>query len=551
MNEMNSKIQLCVQKLAEELQLAIDLPTPNEANQPIRIAVIGQPAQNLFGVLSEFIEGLKPLNTMILRGYHCIIRHGDSQEYAICKDGDRLPITAEVLAAKLGEFAAITETLECEITLENPLLKNLTLEVFASSEEFEDVNWSEILSNTHYFLFTLSSTALLAMAERKILRQRILPYTNECLGILLTQDNLVPDEAREEIDASINGFFKGAAKVYRLPEMDADAIRSLLDELSRRPAEMEEKRLHRASLIQLRELLEAAQTRAEVLSSDTEQLDEAIHTMSAKAKQLPGRQESACRRARMQYIAKLKLEMSEKVSSFHQQLVEKLTGEIEASEVVDDLPEILPRYVSDQWNLMMQNIKNNIEAKLAEMSDSLTVYMEKDFREFIQDGMNAKLSDYLFSVVEMYSPKVMDESMFHYQQTGDKSKLKSYGAIASGVALVLMSHPIIGAAVAVFGSKYFRKEGAKQSIENNKRALITAVEDMSREASDEAEVMLTQTFATVEAKLAENVEEAYQKMMDMMVQALNRKKQDRANYGEQLEALNALKQEAEQVLAEA
>lgn len=551
MNEMNSKIQLCAQKLAEELQLAIDLPTPNETNQPIRIAVIGQPAQNLFGVLSEFIEGLEPLNTMILRGYHCIIRHGDSQEYAICKDGDRLPITAEVLAAKLGEFAAITEKVECEITLENPLLKNLTLEVFASSEEFEDVNWSEMLSSTHYFLFTLSSTALLAMAERKILRQRILPYTNECLGILLTQDNLVPDEAREEIDASIDGFIKGAAKVYRLPEMDADAIRSLLDELSRRPAEMEEKRLHRASLIQLRELLEAAQTRAEVLSSDTEQLDEAIHTMSAKAKQLPGRQESACRRARMQYIAKLKLEMSEKVSSFHQQLVEKLTGEIEASEVVDDLPEILPRYVSDQWNLMMQNIKNNIEAKLAEMSDSLTVYMEKDFREFIQDGMNAKLSDYLFSVVEMYSPKVMDESMFHYQQTGDKSKLKSYGAIASGVALVLMSHPIIGAAVAVFGSKYFRKEGAKQSIENNKRALITAVEDMSREASDEAEVMLTQTFATVEAKLAENVEEAYQKMMDMMVQALNRKKQDRANYGEQLEALNAMKQEAEQVLAEA
>lgn len=74
-----------------------------------------------------------------------------------------------------------------------------------------------------------------------------------------------------------------------------------------------------------------------------------------------------------------------------------------------------------------------------------------------------------------------------------------------------MAHPIIGAAVAVFGSRYLRKEGAKRTIENDKRALIAAVEDMSREASDEAEATLTQTFAAVEDRLAENIEEAYQR----------------------------------------
>lgn len=156
----------------------------------------------------------------------------------------------------------------------------------------------------------------------------------------------------------------------------------------------------------------------------------------------------------------------------------------------------------------------------------------------------------VFSVVDMYSPKVADENMFRYQEVEDKSKLKSYGAIASGVALVLMSHPIIGIAVAVFGSKHFRKEGAKQFLESNKQALISAVEEMSREANDEAVAMLTRTFAAVEAKLAENIEESYQKMMDMMVQALNRKKQDRADYGEQLDALSVLKAEAEQILTE-
>ena len=491
------------------------------------------------------------MNTMILRSYHCAIRYGDARKYAICKGDEKFPVTPEALATKLGEYTAISEMVECEITLESPLLKNVTLELFASSEEFEDIDWSETLSSAHYFLFTLSSTALLAMPERKVLRKKLLPHAGDCLSILLTQDNLVPDEARKEIDASLNSFLKGAAKVFRLPETDADTVRSLLDEVSGQTAEMEEKRLLRASLIQLRELLEAAEMRVNILSSDTEQRDEAIYALSAKAKLLPGRQESACRRARMQYIAKLKLEMNEMVSKFHQELIEKLRDEIEASETVDDLPEILPRYVADQWHLMMENIKNRIEEKLVEMNEGLTYYMENDFRDFIQDGMDTKLSEYLFSVVEMYSPEVTDESMFHYQQIRDRTKLKSYGAIASGVALVLMAHPIIGAAVAVFGSKYIRKTGEKQALESNKKALVTAVETMSREAADEAEIMLTQTFASVEAKLAESVEEAYQKMMDMMVQALNRKKQDRANYGEQLEALNTLKQEADQLLAEA
>ena len=551
MNDLNSKIQACAQKLADELQLTISLPTASEANHPVRVAILGQPTQNLFGVLGEFIDGLEPLNTMILRSYHCTICYGDALEYAICKDGDRFPVTPETLAAKLGEYTAISEMVECEITLESPLLKNLTLELFASSEEFEDIDWFEILSNSHYFLFTLSSTALLAMSERKTLRKNLLPYIGECLGILLTQDHLVPDDAREEIDASLNSFLKGAAKVFRLPETDADAVRDLLDNISGQAAAMEEKRLHRANLLLLRELLKAAEMRVNILSSDTEEQDEAIYALSAKAKLLPSRQESVCRRARMQYIAKLKLEMNEMVSQFHQELMEKLRGEIEASETVDDLPEILPRYVADQWQLMMENIKNRIEEKLVEMNEGLSSYMESDFRDFIQDGMDTKLSEYLFSVVEMYSPKVTDESMFHYQQTRDRTKFKSYGAIASGVALVLMAHPIIGAAVAVFGSKYIRKTGEKQALESNKQALVTAAETMSREAADEAEVMLTQTFASVEAKLAESVEEAYQKMMDMMVQALNRKKQDRANYGEQLEALNTLKQEADQLLAEA
>ena len=112
MNDLNSKIQACAQKLADELQLTISLPAASEANHPVRVAILGQPTQNLFGVLGEFIDGLEPLNTMILRSYHCTICYGDALEYAICKDGDRFPVTPETLAAKLGEYTAISEMVE-------------------------------------------------------------------------------------------------------------------------------------------------------------------------------------------------------------------------------------------------------------------------------------------------------------------------------------------------------------------------------------------------------------------------------------------------------
>lgn len=176
MNEMSGNIQACVQKLADELQLKIELPAASETEQSTRITLLGQPTQNLFGVLGEFVEGIEPLDMMILRGYHCTIRPGNAKEFAILKDNDRFPVSAETLASKLGEFSTSTEMLEFEITLDSPILQDVTLEVIASSEEFDDVDWSAVLSKTNYCLFTLSSTALLSLTERKALRQRILPY---------------------------------------------------------------------------------------------------------------------------------------------------------------------------------------------------------------------------------------------------------------------------------------------------------------------------------------------------------------------------------------
>lgn len=545
------KAQQCIQDLSSALDVNLNSPPRRDAEPPVKLLVVGQPTQNLFGVLDELVGGLESLNRMILRGYHCAILNGENGKYSIIKNGDRIRTSEEDFAEKLSELSVSPEMIQCEIETDCPLTQNVSLDIIASSEDYEDINWDALLRQYDYCLFTLSSTALLSMAERKVLRQHIIPNMKDCLGVLLTQDSLISDDDRVDIDALLSSFFKESVNIYRLPEIDADGVRALLGNLPSSLIELRKKREDRATAIVLKQLVKLAETRIEALGSNSNQLEEAIQMMSEKAKLLPSRQEATCRRARMQYIANIKIELNESVSAFTQALIDKLRDEIEASDDIDDLQSILPRYIADQWNTEMEHIKLRIEDVLCDMNNGMTDYIAKDIREYIQDGSNKKLSDYLLSVVDVYGTKVTDQSKFHYQEANGDSKLKRYGAIASGVALVLMSHPVIGIAVAVFGTKFIKKEGKQKLLQDNKQALISAAVNMSREASDEATSVLSGTFASIESKLAAGIEDAYQRIMDMMAQALNLKKQDRSAHEDQIAALSKLKAEAEQLLTEA
>ena len=486
--------------------------------------------------------GLEQLDRSFLRGYRCQVTGGREDAFTAIHNGDRMETTANGLAETLARFDRTGTPAVCEVQRSSPALGDVQIQGIASDNDYEDLDWTDVLTHADYCLFVLSSTALLSMCERKALRTQLLPWMKDALGIILTNDDLILDEDRVDIDTSLEKFFQGNVPIFRIPAENSGLLLKTVGELSSRAVSRELRR-QRTEQILLRAALKETELQIAVLSSGNERLDEAVELLNEKAKALPARQESACRRARMQYTAPMKVDMSEKISSFYRDITEKLRSEINQGQDIQEIQNILPSYIRDQWNALAQRLLNDIQLRANEMQRDLGSYIEKDIRNYIASGVDANLSDYILRLTDRYADASFqaDTDGFRFQEVKDTSKLQQYGVIASGVALVLMAHPIVGAAVAIYGTKKLKEEGNARFLDANRHALVTASEEMCREIYDDMVVWTDGVVSSVEASLTSCIEECYQKILDAMIRALGSRKNDQAVYTEQLEALNGLK----------
>lgn len=524
-----------------------DFPMPAEPGDslPVRITLVGQPQQNLFGILNSIFGGAKQLDRALMRGYHCEVSFGESEKTVIVYGDEYHEVTYESLADSLCRLDRTGIPVICELTYHLETLKKFQVQIIASDNDFEEVDWEKVLMDSDYCLFTLSSTALLAMSERKVLRNCLLPNIKDALGIVLTNDHLILDDDRADIDASLEKFFGGNVPFFRIPEEKEGAILKKMEELADEMENLRELRKKRTEKILLSKAAHEVELQIEALSSNSERLDEAIELLKEKARLLPARKESACRRARMQYTSKMKVDAAERLSRFHRALMEKIRDEVSKGEDVAEMQSILPPYIGDQWNEESEKVLKDIRISAEEMQRDLNNYVEKDIRSYIESGADAQTADYVFRITDMYfkSEFHADENTFNFEEKKDDTKLKQCGVIASGIALVLISHPIIGAAVAVYGSHKVKQLGKKAFIETNRQSLVTASEDMCGEIYDDMIVWIDGIVASIEKNLMLCIEECYQKMMDTMVQALNSRKSDQSDYAGQNKALADIREE--------
>lgn len=520
------------------------LPEELHTDLPIEVTLAGQPQQNLFGILNELFGGLDDLNRSFVRGFRCTVEYGEDDTFYYLSGGKRAECTAAELTGVLSKMDNTGETEACGVKLHAERLRNIRIHVVASNEDYKDVDWKELVMQSDYCLFVLNTTALLSMCDRKVLRSWLLPNMKEALGIILANDNLILEADREDINASLERFFHGEVPFFRFPEEDAEKISALLSELESKCGELRRNRQTRSETILLKDALEAVEMQLEVLSTDTQQLEAAIELMNKKAKELPERQKSACRRARMQYTAKMKVEAAAEISGFQQSMSEKLKSEIQAGESIEEMQRIIPDYISDQWKNESERILDDIRAQAKAMQDNLSLYIQKDIRDYIEDGSDAHTADYVFTLTEKYSDMTdmtfnAKDADLYLESKKDNSKLVKYGVIASGVALVLFSHPLIGAAVAIFGSK----KATQAYGDNSRQSLMAAAEQMNMEVYNDMNVWLDGVIAEIEQNISASVEECYQRMMDVMIKALNNRREDHAGHEEQLKELSDLRDE--------
>lgn len=553
---MNDTIQETLAQASELLKVNVVPSGEVGADLPVRVALFCQPQQNPFGILHELFGGLAPLNRALFSGFHCVITSGDGPNFFLTDSGERAPITGEELAEKLSGFESSLALTACEIELANPALKNVELHVIASGEDYEDIDWLEEITKFDSAMFVLSATALLSMAERKALRP-LLRDAKEALSIVLVNNNLVLDEDRGDIDSMLNNFLKGRVDAYHLPAESAAELRGMIGALSQRLDELRKLRARRVGIVALRRACEAADARLAALNAEDDRLEELLQVLNEKVLALPNRQEAACRRARMRFISGMRVDLTARLSRFHQDLLEKLQSEIENDEDVEGLGDILPGYISSQWNNAIEQIGEQMRSMTQEMTEELQDYLDKDIREYLADGVDTELVKTMFGAAEMYYGDILkaqiNEGRFHAEPIQESTtSFASFSTIktAVGLCLLVAVNPLMGIAIGALSGAAVLKHRKHERIEKSREAYLKASKEMCTEIYDESIKMLDTACSALGHSLNQNVESCYQKVMEGMVQAISARRQDRSDRKEQTDATMELKRQLEKLLQE-
>lgn len=524
----------------------------------INIYIFGQRDQNLLKLLLEiFSAALKNgVDGFFVRGCECTLSYGAEEKLYIEEASGKRETDFSEMTSLLSQLDDAGRLLKFEAVVNNRLLEEADVHIVISDDEYAGIEWSEVLKEADYIFFSLSATALLSMNERKILRTHLLANMENGLGILLTNNNMILTEDRELIDASVAKVL-GAYEVpvFKFPDEDEEKFAQYVKLLSERRGTLREMNFNRNKKITLGELLHDVDVQLDVLSADNARADDVIELLNEKLQKLPERKETAFRRARMKYTSKLKIELSEEASLFHRQFDETLEKEIEANDDVEELQRILPDYISAQWENEVADMDARVKEFTENVTASLKEYINDDITSYIKEDISEDFAEYVFGLTKMYlreKPIGADTAMhtkgFDFEAKKDNTKLKKYGAVASGVALVLMSHPFVGIAVAVFGSKKIAEESEKRFVTTSKQALVGASKKLCIDFHTEADLWIDRITENLEAYLEECIGECYQSVIDFMIDAVKEKQRDFKDYDDEIERLKKFKSSIEEEL---
>lgn len=520
--------------------------TPPDAltnDLPVQVSLIGQPQQNLFGILNELAGDMADLNHPLYRSFRCTISFGE-EKVCVFHNGKMTDTTVSDLAQMLSQFDNAATPVLCEIHLPCESLKNVNLRLLSSGKDYADVDWEQVLIESDYCYFTLTATALLSMCERKVLRNHLLQEMPEQLGILTINDHLILSADRGDIDASLDRFFKGQVPVFSTTQEDFSLLAEM-EKLASNLADYRKSRGERSLRLCLKKAIHQLNLQVQVLSEDSEALEDALAILEEKARALPSHMKTASRRARMQYTSQMKMDITEQASNFYQALKEQLRKDLENRKDIAELQNVLPGYISSQWENEITQLQMYLEQQVALMQGGLQDYIEGDIRSYIESGVDMAMADYIFCLTNMYGNKSIVSQTPDFTFEGETNVFKSLLSsgqttlMTAAVGILILSHPLLGAGAALIG---LNKQKQKLLAEN-RQGLLEAADKMSKELFDQVVVNLDNTVTSLEGNLNATVETCYQKIMDTMVQALTSRKHDQNSYADKLEQLNAIKTE--------
>ena len=527
---------------------------PKSFENTLNLLIVGNPQENLFSVINELLGDFDPLDCSMMSGYRGTITYSESNAVIQMDSGEPVASNMIELAETLKAYNQESVQHRFVITCSNPLLEGCVINVLASDKDYEDINWNAELSAADYIFFTMSSTALLSMCERKTLRKWLLPYASDALAVILTHNNLILTADRNDIEESLRVFFHNSVPVYRLPEEDLTALRKLIESLKENVAKLHGARTARIEKLILNSAKDAIDLQIGAYSESNEELQKVIETIRNSSDKLPARAKAASRQIRLDHIEPMKIEISRAVSEFYDKINAYVKNEIMGTEITEDLSDVLANYLADAWKNESDILMDRIQSGTASMQSDMQLYIEKDFRNYIEKAIGATQADYVYALSEQYfHPEDLsfdkNEGPLQYDSAKNHSKSYYYGTIAAGIAIVLSGSLLIGSAIAVFGPNKVKKKAEASYTQQNRDNLISACEEANKAYKDDLMMWQDSVIDSINQNVNTIVDDCYQKMSDAVVKALSARMDDQNTYKQRLDELSALKNEIEQYLS--
>lgn len=517
---------------------AMGLP---EEDEKLQVSIIGEPQENLLGVMLKALSCEDLLNTSFLRGYRCTLTFGDALKLYLIEEGKRIETNAQTIEQLLLTFGEVGNPLAMEIVLPAPLLEKTDIRLLASDNDFADITEEDICQSDYCFM-ALRATAVLSMSDRKILRKLLIPEAGESLGVLVLLSELVPDQDKEDVYRALEVFFKGNQPIY-YPSEKAEEFLQALSSLTEQTAALREKRVQR---IDNKNINAAKQLIAKAIADFTaeeEKLEDALELLQEKAKALPDRQAAASRRSRMKYISPAQVEYADAFSKFKQLVSDTVKAEIDKGSDIQKMQNMIPGYLQNEWKRETERVRTLIQSGTEVIQKYLVAFIEEDIRAFLEEGDNADLASYLLQLTALYPDvcfKGNGPQSLQIEQAKDYSVLKKTGAIAAGLTILVAGHPLIGAGLAAYG---FLKAGSGDSLkvlEQNRASLKEAADNLNTSYYDAATEWLDKTIRELNENVNKAVEGCYSDLMDGLFKVIQARKADSQAREKTLEELKQL-----------
>lgn len=527
------------EKLIGKQLLRFKIPAENE--EPV-LTIVGEPWLNIFGIIMSMSNEGDLFNSSFFKGYRCSVTYGEENKYYFIAEDKRIETNAETLAEMLSAFGDnSSDMVHFEMELPLPMLKGLTIRLIASGNDFEEVSYDDVVLNSDYCFMTLSATALLSMSQRRILRKVLLPGMGEELSILVLNSNLIPEDGMEDVNHSLEVFFKGSNQIYYPTEYRNDLIDAVskIKEESATLRDMRNKRIENYEINYAKNEIKKA---IEEFAAEDEKLEDALELIRERAKALPSRQDSASRRCRMKYLSPAQVEYSVELSDFYKMISEKLHEEIEKGDDIQKMQNIIPGYLKNEWARKTSQIIDSIKSSTQIMESYLVDYIEKDIIEYLGNGDNADIASYIIRLSNINPDAYLkkESNQITIKKAKDYTMLKKGSSIAAGVAGLVFGYPLIGAGVVVYGLIKGGSGETLKALEKDRQSLIDAADKLCAEYYESAVEWLDSIFCSLNENMNTAIQESYSKMIDVIFSVIQARQANAEVREKNMEALKQL-----------